>query len=473
MPTRTGWPASWRSRDVVDDGVVLRHLGAIDEVGLVLADHRPVGRDRDDAELVDRVELGGLRLGRARHARELRVHAEVVLQGDRGERLVLVLDLDALLRLDGLVHALVVAPSREHATRVLVDDEDLAVHDDVVLVLLEQLLGLDRVVEVADERRVDGVVEVVDAEQVLDLRDARLEHADGALLLVDLVVAAAVLAAVQPLHDAGELDVPLRGDVGRAGDDERRARLVDEDRVDLVDDAEVVAALHELGRVPGHVVAQVVEAELVVGAVGDVLGVLGPTLLGSHRAEDAAGLHAEGAVHAAHQLGLVLREEVVDGDDVHALARQGVEVGRERRDEGLALTGLHLGDVALVQGGAAHDLHVEVPLAEGALARLADGGERLREEHVERLALVEALTETLGLVAQLLVGELLEVGLEGIDLLGDALQLLQGPALAGTKQLLDDGHLVISLPTQRVDPPGGRAPSPAMGHGTRLGYPST
>jgi hypothetical protein len=38
---------------------------------------------------------------------------------------------------------------------VLVDDEDLAVHDDVVLVALEELLGLDRVVEVADERGVD------------------------------------------------------------------------------------------------------------------------------------------------------------------------------------------------------------------------------------------------------------------------------------------------------------------------------
>ena len=150
--------------DVVDDGVVLRDLGAVDEVGLVLADHRPVRRDRDDAELVDRVELGGLGLGRAGHAGELVVHAEVVLQGDRGERLVLVLDLDALLRLDRLVHALVVAPSGQHAAGVLVDDEDLAVHDDVVLVLLEQLLGLDGVVEVADERRVDGVVEVVDAE---------------------------------------------------------------------------------------------------------------------------------------------------------------------------------------------------------------------------------------------------------------------------------------------------------------------
>src|SRR3712207_8487556 len=50
--------------------------------------------------------------------------SEVVLQGDRGERLVLVLDLHPFLGLDGLVHALVVAPARQHAAGELVDDED-------------------------------------------------------------------------------------------------------------------------------------------------------------------------------------------------------------------------------------------------------------------------------------------------------------------------------------------------------------
>ena len=96
--------------------------------------------------------------------------------------------------------------------------------------------------------------------------------------------------------------------------------------------------------------------------------------------EDAAGGHAEGAVDAAHQLGLVLGEVVVDGDDVDALAGERVEVGRQRGDERLALTGLHLGDVAEVQGGAAHDLDVEVAHAEGAGGGLADGGEGLRQQ---------------------------------------------------------------------------------------------
>ena len=82
-----------------------------------------------------------------------------------------------------------------------------------------------------------------------------------------------------------------------------------------------------------------------------------------------------GAVDAAHRARLVLGQVVVDGDDVHALAGQGVEVGRQRRDEGLALTGLHLGDLALMQRRAAHELDVEVTFAHRALARDLHHGE--------------------------------------------------------------------------------------------------
>ncbi len=89
--------------DVVDDRDVLGLFGLVDQVGLVRAEHRLVGGDRDDAELVDLVQLGGLGLRRAGHARELVVEPEVVLQGDRRDRLVLGLDLDVFLGLDGLM----------------------------------------------------------------------------------------------------------------------------------------------------------------------------------------------------------------------------------------------------------------------------------------------------------------------------------------------------------------------------------
>ena len=66
-----------------------------------------------------------------------------------------------------------------------------------------------------------------------------------------------------------------------------------------------------------------------------------------------------------------------------------VQVERQRGDQGLALAGLHLGDAAAVQHHAADQLHVVVAHAEHALARLAADGERLGQEVVERLALVE------------------------------------------------------------------------------------
>ena len=55
----------------------------------------------------------------------------------------------------------------------------------------------------------------------------------------------------------------------------RGTRLVDEDRVHFVDHGEVQLALELVVQAEGHVVAQVIEAEFVVGAVGDIGGVGG------------------------------------------------------------------------------------------------------------------------------------------------------------------------------------------------------
>ena len=203
---------------------------------------------------------------------ELVVEAEVVLERDRGEGHALALDAQALLGLDRLVEALAPAAARHLATGELVDDDDLAVLDDVVAVALVERVGPERLLEVTGQARV-GVVHVLDAEPALHLVDALLGRGDRLVLEVDEVVAA-LLVALGPLlearHEPGEGEVEVRGLLGLAADDQRRARLVDEDVVDLVDDREAALALDPLVELHDHVVAQVVEAELVVGAVGDV-----------------------------------------------------------------------------------------------------------------------------------------------------------------------------------------------------------
>ncbi len=101
-----------------------------------------VGRDGDHVELVDLVEFLGLGERGAGHARELLVEAEVVLEGDRRQRAVLTLDLYALFGLDSLVQSLAVAPTGQHASGELVDDQHLAVAHDVVFVALEDACAL-------------------------------------------------------------------------------------------------------------------------------------------------------------------------------------------------------------------------------------------------------------------------------------------------------------------------------------------
>ena len=119
--------------------------------------------------------------------------------------------------------------------------------------------------------------------------------------------------------------------------------------------------------------------------------------------------HPEPLVDAAVPLGVAAGEVVVDRDEVDALAegttvvgldgRQRVQVQREARDERLALAGLHLGDVALVEDDPAHHLDVEHPLVGLADARLAHGCEGLEEQVVELLPVREPLAELGGLRA--------------------------------------------------------------------------
>lgn len=143
---------------------------------------------------------------------------------------------------------------------------------------------------------------------------------------------------------------------------------------------------------------------------------------------------------ATHHLGVALGQIVVDRDQVNAVSGEGVQIRGQRADEGLALAGLHLRDVAEVERGATHHLHVVVTLSEDALGGLTHGGEGLGEQVVQALPIRIPLLVLIGEGAQLGVGEVDEVLFDGVDLVRDAVQLAQDLAFACTHDLREDGH---------------------------------
>ena len=85
------------------DGRVFLLGGQVDEIAHILAHHRLVGRDDHGIQAIDLLEFKGFGIRSTGHACQLVVQTEVVLEGDGGQGLVLVLDLDPFLRFDRLV----------------------------------------------------------------------------------------------------------------------------------------------------------------------------------------------------------------------------------------------------------------------------------------------------------------------------------------------------------------------------------
>ncbi len=208
-----------------------------------------------------------------------------------------------------------------------------------------------------------------------------------------------------------------------------------------------MAALHHVFEPVFHIVAQIIEAELVIGAVGDVAVVLALALAVVEPMHDDADGEAEELVDLAHPFGVALGQIVVHGDDMDAASGKGIEIDRQRGDQRLALAGLHLGDLAFMQHHAADQLDVEMALAERALAGFADGGEGRLQDIVEGRALGELLLEFVGARAQRLVGERFQFLFQGVDRLDARPIRADAAVIGGTEQLTGDSadHRIILL----------------------------
>ena len=148
---------------------------------------------------------------------------------------------------------------------------------------------------------------------------------------------------------------------GGTRNNQRGTGIVDQHRVDLVDNSVVVHALYQVERRTGHVVTQVVETELVVGSEGNI-GIVGiATGLGvGFVLVDAVDRQAVEHVERPHPLRVTFRQVVVDRHHMHAVARKGVKEYRQRSHQRLTFTGSHLGNFSLMQHHATNQLHVVV-----------------------------------------------------------------------------------------------------------------
>lgn len=101
--------------------------------------NRAMGRDFDNLKVVDFLEFLGLGHCRTGHAGQSRIKTEIVLEGDRCQSLVFILDLDLFLGFKRLMKTIGIAAAFHHTTGEFVNDDDLVVLDNIVGVFLNSL----------------------------------------------------------------------------------------------------------------------------------------------------------------------------------------------------------------------------------------------------------------------------------------------------------------------------------------------
>ena len=114
--------------------------------------------------------------------------------------LALVLDLYALLRLDGLMQALIIAAAEHQTAGELIDDDDLTVADDVVYVALHDAACLDGLIDMVLESGVLRVGQVLDLEVRLGALLAMRGEGRGLCLFIDDVIRVDVVLLLLGVH---------------------------------------------------------------------------------------------------------------------------------------------------------------------------------------------------------------------------------------------------------------------------------
>ena len=429
-------------------------------VELIGARTGAVGWDHHRFQTINFLEFVGFGVGRARHAGKLAVEAEIVLEGDGRQRLVFRLDRHALFGLHGLVQAIAPATTRHEAAGEFIDDDNFTVLADVVLVAVVEVVRLQRSHQMVQQGNVGRVVERSAfgqqpglAQQTFGILVPLLGHVDRVRLLVhgevarlDHALARARIGFAFLAHQLGNQLVDgkvQRGLVfGLAADDQRRACLVDQDRVHLVNDGVVQRTLNPVTSLVHHVVTQVVETVLVVGAVGDVGTVSGLLLFPRCLRQVDAHRQTQKVIQPSHPLGVAAGQVVVHRHHVHAFAGECVQVNGQGGGERLALTRAHFGHFAMVQGQTTHHLHVKMTHLHDALAGLSNHRKSLGQHRLQRLTVGHSAFENLGLRLQLLVAEFFKLRLQTIDALHGLAVGLEQTVVAATENFGEEvcGH---------------------------------
>ena len=324
------------------------------------------------------------------------------------------------LGFNGLVQAFGIPAADHQAAGELIHDDYLAVLHHIVHIPFHQVVGAQGAVYMVVQLTVFRVVDVLNVEGVFHLLGTLIREGNRLFLFLHFEVDTGLHGADHRVHPVVQLGALF----SLAGNNQRRTGFIDQDGVDFVHDGEGMAPLHQVVLADHHVVPQVIEAQFVIGSVGNVAGIGSPAFLGLQVMDNQADAQSQEAVHLAHPLAVPAGQVIVHRHNVDAFPPQGVQISRHGCHQGFTFTGFHFRNPALVQHDTAQHLYPEGAHSQHPVRGFADSGESLRQNIVFRFAILQSLSEFGRLGLQLFIGQRTVFFLQRHDRLDGFLQFL-------------------------------------------------
>ncbi len=220
---------------------------------------------------------------------------------------------------------------------------------------------------------------------------------------------------LQARHKCVDAFVQFRTVFRRARNNQRRARLVDQNGIHFIHNREAQTALHFVFNTQRHVVAQIIKTVFVVGAVSNIASIRSAFFFLILTRKNNAQAHAQFFIHRAHPTAVAIGEIIIHRHHMHALARQRIEIHRQRCHQRFTFTRAHLGNFAFVQHHAADHLHIKMAHTQYAARGFAHAGKGLWQQLLQCFTFLQAFTKLDSLVLQFAVSKFFQCGLECVD----------------------------------------------------------
>ena len=155
----------------------------------------------------------------------------------------------------------------------------------------------------------------------------------------------------------------------------------------------MMVALNHILKREFQIIAQIIKAEFIVCAIGHITLIGAATRIIIQSCDNTANTQTQIFINLSHPAGIAAGQIIIYCHHMNALARQRIQIDRQRRDQRFTLTCFHLGNAALMQDKPAYQLNIKMALPQCPARCLSDSGKGVYQQIIFALAGLQAFTK--------------------------------------------------------------------------------